>query len=102
LLRNGFVAAAAMLAVVPVQAAELASMTMKDIRYLPRTLAETGEAPARALVFVDSACRDSDAALAVAVALESLEAAEGVVFLLINTGASDSIRQMAYHALVNE
>jgi mono/diheme cytochrome c family protein len=96
-----FVFVTAVLGVFPAYALDLADVPLKDIRYLPRTLAETGEAQARALVFVDSACEASNAALADARALEGTTDAEGVTFLLINTGASDSIRQMAYHALVN-
>lgn len=83
-------------------ASPLAALPLKDIRYLPRTLAETGDAEARVLVFVDSTCGACSAALATAVALESTASAQGVPFLLVNTGASDSIRQMAYDALVHD
>lgn len=100
--RLGLVLAVALFTGMQALAAPLASLPLKDIRYLPRTLAETGDATARALIFVDSTCAESDAALKAAVALESDASAQGVTFLLINTGAADSIRQMAYHALIQD
>jgi len=79
------------------QAIEPADFTLKDIRYLPRTLTEIGEADWYALVLGDSTCPESTAALETAAAVEA--DAEGVQFALINVGKRDSIRQMAFHAM---
>jgi len=100
-MRIRLIVVVALLACFSAPASELATLALKDIRYLPRTLADTGDADARALIFVDSTCDASDAALAAALGLEAVADAKGVTFLLVNTGASDDIREMAYHALVN-
>ncbi|MBI1318100.1 MAG: alkyl hydroperoxide reductase [Candidatus Hydrogenedens sp.] len=83
-------------------AGALQDLVLKDIRYLPRTLTETGDAEARAIILVDSTCGECTPALAVAKELEGTPDAEGVTFLLVNTGVSDDIRQMAYYALIND
>lgn len=80
----------------------LQELSLKDIRYLPRTLQELGDAKGHVLFFHASTCAPASALLPSMVALEAEYLAQGVVFAGINAGADDTIRQMAYHALTNE
>jgi hypothetical protein len=74
---------------------------LKDIRYLPRTLKELGEAKGYALFFHASNCEQAVARVGDMVKLEAEYLPQGIAFAAINTGADDTIRHMAYHALVN-
>lgn len=79
----------------------LQDLTLKDIRYLPRTLAELGDAKGHVLFFHASTCAPSVERMPGMVALEAEYRDKGVNFAAVNAGADDTIKHMAYHALVH-
>lgn len=80
----------------------LQEMSFKDIRYLPRPLKEIGEGKGYVLFFHASTCEQATAQLPSLAALEAEYLKQGIRFAAINAGTDDSIRQMAYHMLVNQ
>ncbi len=82
--------------------APVGAMTFKDIRYLPRTLDDFGAVSAYAFVFFCSACPESEKALEAFAASEAAYRGHGVQFAAINSGDTDSIRDMAWQTLQRE
>lgn len=82
----------------------VSNLRFKDIRYLSRTLDELGAAQATVIVFTQSACDRSTAAMRLVDTLYRglKDQGKGVVFLAINSGRDESIREMAWHLLRNE
>lgn len=79
----------------------LSELSLKDIRYLPRALKEIGEGKGYVFYFHESTCEKAAAFLPELVKLEAEYLPKEMRFAAINTGSDDSIRQMAYHMLVN-
>lgn len=81
------------------EAKPLQELSLKDIHYLPRTLKDLGEAKGYVLYFHASDCAPSAAGFPGLAPIEAEYAQKGLAFAAVNTGASDSIMQMALHAL---
>lgn len=78
------------------------NITFKDIRYLPRTLADFGDRKAYVLVFTTLEC---PVVLRYLPKLKELEAAyrdQGVQFVAVNVGLNDDLREIAYQAIRTE
>lgn len=71
----------------------------KDIRYLPRSLADFREAKAFVLCFLTTDCPVALRYLPTLERLHQEYKAAGVVFLAVNVGAEDNIRAVAKQAL---
>src|SRR3989441_10095440 len=74
-------------------------ITFKDIRYLPRTLDDFGQAKAYVLAFTTTGCPLVERYLPRLKELSSLYRDKGVQFIAVNVGADDSIREVAYQAM---
>lgn len=74
-------------------------LQFKDIRYLPRTFSELGDAEAYVVAFITNTCPLAQRYAPKLVALEEKYADDGVQFLAVNVGHADSITEMAWHAL---
>lgn len=75
------------------------NLKFKDIRYLERSLDNFGAPKAYVLVFIKNDCPLAQRYLPKAAAMDKEFAAEGVQFILVNTGSGDSIMDMAQHVL---
>lgn len=79
--------------------AQIGELSFKDIRYLPRSLADFKGAKAYALCFVTNDCPVAQRYLPTLQKLHEEYKGQGVQFVLINVGAEDTIRGIAKHAL---
>lgn len=77
-------------------------LTFKDIRYLPRSLADFKDRKAFVLVFANTTCPVVQRYLPVLSRLEKEYRSKGVQFLAVNVGADDSISAMAAQAVQHE
>ncbi len=77
----------------------LGHVTLKDIRYLPRTLDELGGRSATVLVFTTTTCPIVQRYLPRLEELSRAYAGRGVAFAAVNVGSEDSIQDMALQAL---
>jgi thiol-disulfide isomerase/thioredoxin len=73
--------------------------TFKDIRYLPRQLADFGEKKAYVIAFTTLDCPVVQRYLPRLKALDEAYRDQGVQFLTINVGPSDPLREVAYQAI---
>jgi thiol-disulfide isomerase/thioredoxin len=78
---------------------QVEQLTFKDIRYLPRTLSDLGEAKAYVIVFTTTGCPLVQRYLPRLKEMAAEYREQGVQFLAMNVGANDSIQDMAYQAL---
>lgn len=78
---------------------KVAAFTFKDIRYLPRELADFGEKKAYVLVFTTLDCPIVQRYLPKLVALDREYRDKGVQFVAVNVGMNDPIREVAYQAV---
>jgi thiol-disulfide isomerase/thioredoxin len=78
------------------------NLTFKDIRYLPRSLADFPRARAFVLVFTNTTCPLVQRYLPMLRAMEKDYRGKGVQFLAINEGADDTITAVATQAVVHE
>jgi hypothetical protein len=78
---------------------KVANLTFKDIRYLPRSLADFPNAKAFVLMFVDTKCPVAQRYLPALKAMEKAYRDKGVQFLAVNVGAGDSIVDTAAQAV---
>lgn len=74
-------------------------LTFKDIRYLPRSLADFKDAKAFVLCFLTTDCPVALRYLPTLQRLHEEYRSKGVVFLAVNVGPDDSIRAVAKQAL---
>src|SRR5262245_23062508 len=75
------------------------AITFTDIRYLPRTLADLGDAKAIVIVFVKSDCPLVGRYGPKLKALDEAYRDKGVRFLALNVGAGDSVTEAAWQAV---
>lgn len=75
------------------------SFTFKDIRYLPRTLADFGERKAYVIAFTTLDCPLVQRYLPKLAELERTYRDQGVQFLAVNVGPTDPLREVAYQAV---
>ncbi len=73
--------------------------TFKDIRYLPRTLADFGERKAYVLMFTTLDCPLVQRYLPKFVELDAAYRDKGVQFLSVNVGPGDDVREVAYQGM---
>ena len=81
---------------------QVKSLEFKDIRYLPRSLAELGRHRAYVFVFTNTTCPLVQRYLPRLKSLHKEYGPRGVQFVAVNTGSGDTIRDMASHALEHE
>ena len=74
-------------------------LNFKDIRYLPRSLADFGDQKAYVLMFVNTNCPLVQRYLPVLMKLDATYRPQGVQFIAVNVGRDDTIKDMASHAL---
>jgi peroxiredoxin len=79
---------------------KVGDFTFKDIRYLPRQLADFGEKKAYVIAFTTLDCPVVQRYLPKLKALDEAYRDKGVQFLAVNVGPSDDLREVAYQALV--
>lgn len=79
---------------------KVAEFTFKDIRYLPRKLADFGDKKAYVLMFATLDCPIAQKYLPKIKELEAAYRDRGVQFAVVNVGPSDDLREVAYQALV--
>jgi thiol-disulfide isomerase/thioredoxin len=77
----------------------VSQLTFKDIRYLPRTLADLGEHKACVLLFTTLDCPLVQRYLPVVKQLDEELRGQGVQFLAINVGPNDPLTEVAYQAV---
>lgn len=77
----------------------VADLRFKDIRALPRSLAELGEHRATVFVFTTTQCPLVRRSLPKLVELDAKYGPRGVQFVAVNVGADDTIRDMAAQAI---
>jgi peroxiredoxin len=82
--------------------AKVANLTFKDIRYLPRSLADFPRKKAFVLVFTNTSCPLVGRYLPTLKKLEKEYRASEVQFLAVNVGPDDSIMDMAAQAIRHE
>jgi thiol-disulfide isomerase/thioredoxin len=73
--------------------------TLKDIRYLPRTLDDFGQPKAFVIVFTTTGCPLVQRYLPRLKELSAQYQDQGVQFVAINVGPDDSIKEVAYQAV---
>ncbi len=73
--------------------------TFKDIRYLPRELADFGDQKAYVLMFTTLDCPIVQRYLPKIVEMEKEYGEQGVQFVAVNEGVNDAIREVAYQAV---
>ncbi len=81
---------------------KIGSLGFKDIRYLPRSLADFKDKKAFVLAFTTNGCPLAERYLSVLQRLEKDFRSKGVQFLAINVGADDSILDLASQAVEHE
>lgn len=74
-------------------------LNFKDIRYLPRTLADFGQQKAYVLFFTNTDCPLVQRYMPVLMNLDETYRSQGVQIVAVNVGRDDSIKDMASHAL---
>ncbi len=79
--------------------AKIDNLKFKDIRYVERKLEDFGKPKAYVLAFITNSCPLAQRYLPKLAALDKEFAAQGVQFVLVNTGAADTIMDMAQHLL---
>ncbi len=79
---------------------EVADVTFKDIRYLPRELADFGDKKAYVLAFTTLDCPIVQRYLPRLVELDKEFGPQGVQFVAVNVGINDAIREVAYQAIL--
>ena len=77
----------------------VADFTFKDIRYLPRTLADFGDKQAYVIVFTNIDCPLVKRYLPRLAELEREYRERGVQFMAVNAAADDSVVEIAYQAV---
>jgi thiol-disulfide isomerase/thioredoxin len=82
--------------------ARAGNLTFKDMRYLPRSLADFPKARAIVLVFTNTTCPVVQRYLPVLRVLEKEYRSKGVQFVAINEGENDSILAVATQAVGHE
>lgn len=75
------------------------NLSFKDIRYIPRTLDDLGEAEAYVFAFIGNTCPVAQRYMARFVELDREFASQGVKIVLVNASPADTIRDMAYHQI---
>ncbi len=84
----------------PVKIGEkVGEFTFKDIRYLPRSLADFGNKKAYVVVFTTLDCPVVQRYLPKLKEIDEAYRDQGVQFLAINVGPSDALREVAYQAI---
>ncbi len=78
---------------------EIAELTFKDLRYLPRSLDDFESKKAFVLVFTNTSCPLVQRYLPRLQELSERYADQGVQFLAVNVGPDDSIMAVASHAI---
>ncbi len=78
---------------------QVPGLSFKDIRYLPRTLADLGEHDAYVLCFTNKDCPLVQRFMPTLKRLNETYAEQGVQIVSVNVGLDDSIQEMASHAL---
>ncbi len=78
---------------------QIGDLSFKDIRYLPRSLADFGERKAYVLFFTNTDCPLVQRYMPVLMKLDETYGPQGVQFVAVNVGREDSIKDMAAHAL---
>lgn len=78
---------------------KVAEFTFKDIRYLPRSLADFGDKKAYVVMFTTLDCPIVQRYLPKLAELDEKFRDEGVQFLTINVGPNDDLREVAYQAM---
>ncbi|MEX2115187.1 MAG: redoxin family protein [Pirellulales bacterium] len=73
--------------------------TFKDIRYLPRELADFGDKKAYVIMFTTLDCPIVQRYLPKIVEMEKEYCEQGVQFVAVNEGVNDAIREVAYQAV---
>jgi len=92
-------------AVMPEQAAameigeQVGELNFKDIRYLPRSLADFGERKAFVLFFTNTDCPLVQRYMPALIKLDETYGPQGVQVVAVNVGPEDSILAMAAHAI---
>ena len=86
----------------PLIGTTVAELRFKDIRALPRSLAELGEHRAYVFVFTTTQCPLVRRTLPKLVELDAKYRPQGVQFVAVNVGADDTIRDMAAQAIAFE
>jgi thiol-disulfide isomerase/thioredoxin len=79
---------------------KVAEFTFKDIRYLPRKLADFGDKKVYVLMFGTLDCPIAQKYLPKIKELEAAYRDRGVQFAVVNVGPSDDLREVAYQALI--
>jgi thiol-disulfide isomerase/thioredoxin len=79
---------------------KVSEFTFKDIRYLPRTLADFGDKKAYVIMFTTLDCPIAQKYLPKLKAMDEAYRDKGVQFLAVNVGPSDDLREVAYQALM--
>jgi len=77
----------------------IADFQFTDIRHLPRTVSELGQAKATVVVFVTLDCPIAKRSLPKLREMEKAYRDKGVQFLAINVGPGDSLGQVAWQAI---
>ncbi len=78
---------------------KIAPFQLKDIRYLPRSLNELGEAKYYVLTFLTTSCPVAQRSVPTLLRLNQEFRSQGVRFVAVNVGVEDTIRDMAKQAL---
>lgn len=78
---------------------EIPNLHFKDIRYVPRSLADLGSARAYVLVFTKTTCPLAQKSWPKLTRLEAEYRERGVRFVAVNVGVDEDIAEMAEHAL---
>ncbi len=78
---------------------KVADFTFKDIRYLPRQLADFGDKKAFVIAFTTLDCPLVQRYLPRLKALDEAYRDQGVQFVAVNVGAGDDLREVAYQAM---
>lgn len=78
---------------------KIENLKFKDIRYLERSLDNFGTPKLYVLTFITNACPLAQRYLPKVAALDKEFASQGVQFVLVNTGAADTIMDMAQQML---
>lgn len=78
---------------------KIGDLRFKDIRALPRSLADFGNKQAYVLVFTTTSCPLVKRSIPKLIELEARYKDKGVQFVAVNVGADDTIRDMASQAI---
>ena len=78
---------------------KIGDFKFKDIRYLPRSLADFGERKAYVIMFATLDCPVVQRYLPKLVEMDAAYRDKGVQFLVVNVGPSDDLREVAYQAM---